>query len=89
MKINGKFYKTPALNCANLATLEGWGIKVEALTDRPLGLLCGFVALAIGGTLESGARAIDDHIEGGGSMDDLILELTHAIKRSNLAKAVK
>ena len=66
--------------------MEGWGIDVGKLTDRPLGLLCGFVALAIGGTLEDGARAIDDHIEGGGSMDDLVSELNRAIEKSSLTR---
>lgn len=86
MKINRKEYRTPKLNCTNLATMEGWGIDVGKLTDRPLGLLCGFVALAIGGTLEDGARAIDDHIEGGGSMDDLVSELNRAIEKSSLTR---
>ena len=86
MKINRKEYRTPKLNCTNLATMEGWGIDVGKLTDRPLGLLCGFVALAIGGNLVDGARAIDDHIEGGGSMDDLVSELNRAIEKSSLTR---
>ena len=82
MKINEKEYSTPTLDFESMTKLEGWGITIDKMADRPLGFLAGFVALAVGGSVEEGAKAIDDHIKGGGSLDDLVVELNKSIEAS-------
>ena len=69
MKINGTTYNTPELNFANMTILEGWGLSLDKMRDRPLGFLSGFVALAVGSTPEDAAKVIDEHIKGGGSLN--------------------
>ena len=82
MKINGTEYNRLELNFSNMAALESWGLSLDKMADRPLGFLAGFVALAVGGTPEDGARAIDEHIKGGGTLDDLTAELNKSIELS-------
>lgn len=82
MKINGTTYNTPELNFANMTILEGWGLSLDKMRDRPLGFLSGFVALAVGSTPEDAAKVIDEHIKGGGTLDDLTAELNKSIELS-------
>ena len=86
MKINGTTYNTPELNFANMTILEGWGLSLDKMRDRPLGFLSGFVAHAVGSTPEDAAKVIDEHIKGGGSLDDLTAELNRAIGASGFFK---
>ena len=89
MKINNTEYTTPVLNFSNVCKLESWGIATDNRGDRPLGLLAGFVALAIGGkTLEDGEAAIDAHLAGGGKLNDITTTLNEAIESSGFFKAV-
>ena len=89
MKINNIEYTTPVLNFSNVCKLESWGIATDNMGDRPLGLLAGFVALAIGGkTLEDGEAAIDAHLAGGGKLNDITTTLNEAIESSGFFKAV-
>ena len=89
MKINNTEYTTPVLNFSNVCKLESWGIATDNMGDRPLGLLAGFVALAIGGkTLEDGEAAIDAHLAGGGKLNDITTTLNEAIESSGVFKAV-
>ena len=88
MKINNTEYTTPVLNFSNVCKLESWGIATDNMGSRPLGLLAGFVALAIGGkSLEDGEAAIDAHIAGGGKLDDITAALNAAISESGFFKA--
>ena len=88
MKINNTEYTVPTLSFSNVCKLESWGIAVDNMGARPLGLLAGFVALAIGGkTLEDGEAAIDAHIAGGGKLDDITAALNAAISESGFFKA--
>ena len=43
MKINNVEYTTPALTFANLCKLEDWGLTVNDMSKRPLGLPCVFI----------------------------------------------
>ena len=90
MKINNIEYTTPVLNFSNVCKLESWGIAVDNMGARPLGLLAGFVALAIGGkSLEDGEAAIDAHLAGGGKLDDITVVLNNAISESGFFKAAE
>ena len=48
MTINGKEYTTPAFTFGDMCKLEGWGLPIDSISERPLTFLSGFVALAIG-----------------------------------------
>lgn len=88
MKINGTEYTAPALNFSDICKLENWGIDTTNMASKPLTLLAGFVALAIGGkALEDGEAAIDAHIAGGGKLDDITAELNNSIYESGFFKA--
>ena len=88
MKINGTEYTVPTLNFSNVCKLESWGIVADNMGARPLGLLAGFVSLAIGGkTLEDGENAIDAHLASGGKLDDITAALNDAINSSGFFKA--
>ena len=89
MKINNIEYTTPVLNFSNVCKLESWGIATDNMGARPLGLLAGFVALAIGGkSLEEGEAAIDAHLASGGKLNDITTTLNEAIESSGFFKAV-
>ena len=88
MKINGTEYTVPTLNFSNVCKLESWGIAADNMGARPLGLLAGFVSLAIGGkSLEDGEAAVDAHLASGGKVDDIVADLNAAIESSGFFKA--
>ena len=89
MKIANKEYNTPTLDFGNMCKLEDWGIGIDTLSDRPLTLLGAFCALAIGGTLDDGKAAVDEHIKAGGKLDDLTGELNRAIESSGFFSSAR
>lgn len=86
MTINGKQYNTPRLDFGAMCKLEQWGLQIGDLSSRPLGFLAGFVALAIGGDLEAGKNAIDEHLRGGGNLEEISVALNQAIEVSGFFK---
>ena len=86
MIIAGKEYETPRFSFSDMCALETWGLLVDSLSTRPLAFLSGFAALAVGGTLEDGQKAIDEHLSGGGTLDELIAELNKAVEESGFFK---
>ena len=90
MKINNTEYTVPTLNFSNVCKLEQWGIDMASMAAKPLTLLAGFVALAIGGkTLEDGEAAIDAHLASGGKLDDITAALNESIESSGFFKAAE
>ncbi len=89
MTINGKEYATPAFTFGDMCKLEGWGLPIDSISERPLTFLSGFVALAIGGDLADGQKAIDEHLNAGGSIDELADELNTAIEGSGFFKRAR
>lgn len=88
MKINNIEYPTPAFTFSDVCQLEEWGIDTTSMDARPLTLLAGFVALAVGGkSLKDGKAAIDAHIAAGGKLDDLTKTLNESIAASGFFKA--
>lgn len=89
MKINGTEYTVPTLNFSNVCKLESWGIAADNMGARPLGLLAGFVSLAIGGkSLEDGEAAVDAHLASGGNLDDITAAMNEALNSSGFFKAL-
>lgn len=86
MKINGTEYTTPTLTFANLCKLEDWGLTVNDMSKHPLGFLSAFAALAIGGDLEAGKAAIEEHLQNGGTIDEISDELSKAVDNSGFFK---
>ena len=89
MKINNKEYTTPTLNFAAMCELEKWGLQIGDISSRPLAFLAGFIGLAIGEDLSGGQAAIDAHLEGGGTLDDLTEELNEAVDASGFFKGTE
>ena len=58
----------------------------SGFTQAAAAFLSGFAALAVGGTLEDGQKAIDEHLSGGGTLDELIAELNKAVEESGFFK---
>lgn len=88
MTINGNEYTAPTFTFSDVCQLEEWGIDTTSMAARPLALLAGFVALAVGGkSLKDGKAAIDAHIAAGGKLDDLTKILNESIAASGFFKA--
>lgn len=87
MKINGKDYDAPVLNFGAMCELERWGLQIGDLSSRPLGFLAGYVGLAIGGDLAAGESAIDEHLKGGGNLEEISDVLNKAVDESGFFKA--
>lgn len=89
MTVNGKEYDAPVLNFGAMCKLEKFGLSIGDLSSRPLGFLAGFVGLAIGEDLAGGQAAIDEHLENGGSLDDLTNALNKAVEASGFFKQME
>ncbi len=88
MTINGNEYTAPTFTFSDVCQLEEWGIDTTSMAARPLALLAGFVALAVGGkSLKDGEAAIDVHLAGGGKLDDITAAMIDAIANSGFFKA--
>lgn len=86
MKIAGKEYDLPVLNFGTMQALEADGLTTRDMNKRPLTFLAGFVGLAVGGGVKGGNKAIDEHLESGGSVDELAEALNEAIEKSSFFK---
>jgi hypothetical protein len=87
MKVNGKEYKTPSLNFSAMEKMEGWGLNIDEIGDKPLRFVAAFVALAMDCDIPAASAEIDAHMENGGKLDDITALLHDAIANSGFFKA--
>lgn len=87
MKINGKNYKMPELNFNAMCNLEDMGVSITSLDKKPMATIRGFIALAIGDPEKAG-KELEEHIVNGGTLDDIISDITKAVSESGFFQAL-
>lgn len=87
MKINGREYEAPKMNFATLCKLEESGVAIDDIGNRPLTLLCAFVALAMGSAISNAQDELDAHMAAGGSLDEISSALDQAVRESGFFRS--
>lgn len=87
MIINGKSYKLPELDFNAVCELEEMGVSLLDGNVKPLTMIRGFVALTIGDSEQAG-KEIEAHLINGGSLVDIMAEITEAIDNSGFFHAL-
>lgn len=82
MKINNKIYKIPELNYNTICILEEMGISLTDMDKRVFSTVRGFVALAMDGNFEKAGEEIEEHLNNGGSLDEILEEINKAVEES-------
>ena len=89
--INGKNYETKEFDFAALVKIEDCGVTLEDLTSikKPLNLIVALVAWITNKSKNDAIKEINDHLENGGSLEDLT-KVAEDIKNSDFfQKAMK
>jgi len=88
VKINNKTYEVPELNFAHSKKLEQYGVPLLHLidTDKILTIVSAFVAIVVGVTPEEADFLIEQHILGGGSIEDIYKAYVDAVSESRFLK---
>lgn len=87
MVVNGKKYKNPELTLDTLFALENLGATLDDTKNRPINFLSCYVGLAMNTDMQGGKDALQEHLNGGGSLDELLKELTDVLDRSPIWNA--
>lgn len=88
VKINNKTYQVPELNFAHSQIMEQCGLPVEGMVSRRYMLTAvkAFVVIVTKAEPEYAAELIQQHILGGGGLDDIYTAYAQAIKESGFFK---
>ena len=87
--INNKTYAVPKMDFDMVCQLEENGVSLLAMNDsnpKIATTLRAFVALIIGCSLQEASTEIQAHLEGGGSIADLVTAITDALNESGFSK---
>lgn len=87
MTVNGKIYQFPELTFDTMCKLEDMGIAIIELEQKPMTLIRGFLALAMG-SIETVNQELEAHITSGGNLDEILQEITKAVNDSGFFHAL-
>lgn len=88
MKINGKSYCIPELSFNSICELEAMGVSITSMDKHIMMTVRGFVALAMGGDIAKAGDEIQQHLMNGGSLDEIMPEITKAVNESGFFQAM-
>ena len=86
--INGKTYDVPKLDFDTVCQLEENGISLLAMNEQNpkiATMLRAFVAWIIGGSPRQASTEIQEHLENGGNIADLLTAITTALNDSGFS----
>lgn len=82
--INNKKYEVPELNFAHSKRMEQMGLPVEGLISRKyiFSAVSAFVAIVVPCDAEQADYLVEQHIEGGGDIEDIYKAYAEAVQES-------
>lgn len=86
MKINGKEVKLE-ITFNTICQLEDMGVDISE-SSKPMSMLRGFIAVALGESLEEAGKEIEEYIVGGGDVKELVDAMVSALKESGFFQAL-
>lgn len=88
LKINGKNYEVPELTFRHLTQMEEQGFSLlTAFQKREVFLIAmGFVCVVTGEDRDEAERLIEQHVLGGGSLEEIYSAFNAAVDRSGFFK---
>lgn len=88
VKINNKNYEVPELNFAHSKKLEQYGVPMRRLVDQDLmfTIVSAFVAVVANVDPEIADYLIEQHILGGGNLEDIYKAYVTALSESGFFK---
>ena len=90
VKINNKKYEVPALGFGHMEKLESEGYDVIAMFNKKqiFAPASAFIMLCVGCDREEANRLAEQHIYGGGNMQEIYLAFVKAIEDSDFFRKV-
>ena len=88
MVINGKEYRAPEIDFNLVCDMGDLGVDIYAISEKPLQVLRGFLAIAGNMNLAEAGAEINAHIVGGGDLKEINKELTEAFNNSGFFNAM-
>ena len=85
--INGKTYNLPEFNFKDMCDLEDLGFDLQQFAHKPMKHALIFCAFTMKTSEEVAAKEIQDHIKGGGSLDDVFNDIAGAIQNSDFFRS--
>ena len=88
VKINNKNYDVPELNFAHSRRMEQMGLPVEGLIDRKyiFTAVSAFTAVVANCDAEQADYVVEQHIMGGGTLEDIYKAYAEAVQSSGFFK---
>ena len=88
VKINNKNYDVPELNFAHSRRMEQMGLPVEGLIDRKyiFTAVLAFTAVVANCDAEQADYLVEQHIMGGGTLEDIYKAYAEAVQSSGFFK---
>lgn len=87
--VANKQYKAAPMTFGNVCKLERMGAPITEMNDRPLTVACAYVALCMNKSIDAAAEAIEAHIVGGGTLNDIMEVFKEELEQSGFFKALR
>ena len=88
MKINGKEYKIKEIDFNTMCELEDNGISIADMDKKPFSVIRGFLAVIMGTDDIEAGKELSQHIEKGGSIEELASEISELVENSDFFQAM-
>lgn len=84
VKINQKNYTVPELGFKHMTQLEDMGFTMDDIIQKrkSFSLVTGFVGIVVGCERDEAERLCEQHILGGGKLDDMVTKFMKAMEES-------
>lgn len=89
MKINGKDYQPVELDYNAVCELDAMGAPIDDVANRSMSFLRAYAALCMGAKAHVAGREIQEHVIGGGTLDEISTELGKVVERSGFFQALR
>lgn len=86
--LNKKRYEAKEFDFNLICDLQEFGVDIEKVRQNPAAAIRAYVALCMDGDKEQAGKEIQDHIIGGGKLDDVSEAMTKKMQESDFFQAL-
>ena len=86
--VNGKEYKAKAFDFNMVVDLEEMGVSLAESAKKPMSMVRTYFAICSGLALDVAGKEIEQHIIGGGKLDDVMTAMSKEMEESDFFRAL-
>lgn len=87
-KVNGKEYKAKEFTFNLICDLEGMGVPLEQMDEKPMSMVRAYFGICAGLGKDAAGKEMEQHIIGGGKFDDVMKAMMNEMENSDFFRSL-